>query len=201
MAVAAGPAFSFSYADNLELLAEAGAELVAFDPLRAPRLPEGISALVAGGGFPEVFGAALADNEPLLADTRSKIRAGLVTWAECGGLLWLGRQLDEHRLCGVIEACGRMTDRLTLGYRRATFQASTPLGPAGTEVRGHEFHYSTVEPAGEALSLAGSELGRGEVLGGWASPTLLASYLHLHLAGAPELATTLVKSATGAGPF
>jgi cobyrinic acid a,c-diamide synthase len=82
---------------------------------------------------------------------------------------------------------------LTLGYRTATFQATTPLGPAGTVVRGHEFHYSTIEPAGGALSLEGRT---GTTAGGWASPTFLASYLHLHLAGAPELATELVRAAS-----
>ncbi len=192
LAVAAGAAFSFGYADNLELLAEAGAELVAFDPLRDAALPEAIDGLIAGGGFPEVYAAALADNGPMLADTRERVGKGLPTWAECGGLLWLGQQLDGHRLCGVIAAHGRMTNRLTLGYRTATFQTATPIGPAGTVVRGHEFHYSSVEPAGEALSLEGR---RGASRGGWASPTLLASYLHLHLAGAPHLATQFVTAA------
>ncbi len=190
--VAAGPAFSFGYADNLELLAAAGAELVPFDPLREPALPAGIGGLVAGGGFPEVFAAALADNQPLLADTRARVEKGLVTWAECGGLLWLGQELDGHRLCGVITARGHMTDRVTLGYRTATFRTANPLGPAGSVVRGHEFHYSRVEPAGDALSLMGTA---GTALGGWASPSLLASYLHVHLAGAPHLATELVRKA------
>lgn len=192
IAVAAGPAFSFSYADNLELLEEAGAELIAFDPLREPALPERINALIAGGGFPEVFGAALADNQPLLADTKRKIDSGLVTWAECGGLLWLGRRLDDHPLCAVIDATGRMTDRVTVGYRTATFQRPSPLGPEGTVVRGHEFRYSTIEPSGDALSLVGRT---GTTQGGWASATLFASYLHIHLAGAPHLATELVKTA------
>jgi cobyrinic acid a,c-diamide synthase len=196
IAVAAGPAFSFSYADNLELLTEAGAEIVPFDPLRDRALPEGIGALVAGGGFPEVFAGALAENKSLLADTRRRVAAGLVTWAECGGLLWLGEELDGHRLCGVIAARGRITDRLTLGYRTATFGADTPLGIGGTVVRGHEFHYSSIDPVGDALSLSSS--GGIAARSGWASPTLLASYLHIHLAGAPALATALVEAAAAA---
>ena len=154
LAVAAGPAFSFAYPDNLELLAEAGAELVAFDPLCDAALPDHIGGLIAGGGFPEVFAPALAENRPLLADVRCRVDRGLATWAECGGLLWLGARLDDHSLCGVIDAEGHMTDQLTLGYRTATFQAATPLGPAGTVARGHEFHYSTVDPPGRALALA-----------------------------------------------
>jgi cobyrinic acid a,c-diamide synthase len=110
VAVAGGPAFSFVYPDNLERMAEAGAELVPFDPLVDPQLPEGATGLYAGGGFPEVFAAGLAANRPLLDDVRVKVGAGLVTWAECGGLLWLARSLDGHALAGVLPAEGRMTD-------------------------------------------------------------------------------------------
>ena len=192
VAVASGPPFSFCYPDNLELLTDAGAELVPFDPLSEPALPESIGGLVVGGGFPEMFAGALAGNRPLLDDVRRRVGAGLVTWAECGGLLWLGQQLDGHRLCGAIEARAEMTDRLTLGYRSATFRTDTPLGPAGTFVRGHEFHYSMMDPCGEALDLDGRS---GPSRGGWASPTLLASYLHLHLGGNPALASHLVGAA------
>ena len=119
---------------------------------------------------------------------------GLVTWAECGGLLWLARSLDGRPLAGVIPADGRMTDQLTLGYRTARVAAAcgSPLGPPGTELRGHEFHYSTLDPAGDALELAGRH---GHGTAGFASATLLASYLHLHLGGRPELAERFVAAA------
>ncbi len=197
IAVAAGPPFSFCYPDNLELLAEAGAELVPFDPLTEPGLPEAIGGLVAGGGFPEVFAGALAGNRPLLHDVRRRVAAGLVTWAECGGLLWLGQELDGHRLCGAIEARAEMTDRLTVGYRTATFRTDTPLGPAGTVVRGHEFHYSSMDPSGDAMDLDSRS---GPSRSGWASPSLLASYLHLHLGGSPALASHLVGAAAAVTP-
>jgi cobyrinic acid a,c-diamide synthase len=192
VAVAAGPAFSFTYPDNLELLAQAGAELVAFDPLTEPQLPEGVCGLYAGGGFPEVFAAGLAANRPLLDDVRTRVGDGLVTWAECGGLLWLSRSLDDHLLAGVVPADGRMTDRLTLGYRRARLRTASPLGPAGTELRGHEFHYSTLEPPGDAVDWTG-RAGAGRA--GYAGPTLLASYVHLHLAADPTLAERFVARA------
>ncbi|MCU1462716.1 MAG: cobyrinate a,c-diamide synthase / hydrogenobyrinic acid a,c-diamide synthase (glutamine-hydrolyzing), partial [Acidimicrobiales bacterium] len=125
---------------------------------------------------------------------------GLTTWAECGGLLWLARSLDGRRLAGAIPADGRMTDRLTLGYRTATVRAAagSPLGPAGSELRGHEFHYSTLDPAGDALMLAGRH-GRGTA--GFASATLLASYLHLHLGGRPDLAERFVGAAAASVPI
>ncbi len=191
LAVAGGPAFSFVYPDNLELLAEAGAELAVFDPLTDSRLPEGATGLYAGGGFPEIFAAGLAGNRPLLDDVRGKVDAGLVTWAECGGLLWLARSLDDQPMAGVLPAHGRMTERLTLGYRRATIRGASPLGPAGTGVRGHEFHYSTLDPPGDDLDWSG-RTGAGRA--GFAGPTLLASYVHVHMGAAPQLAERLVAT-------
>jgi cobyrinic acid a,c-diamide synthase len=170
---------------------------VPFDPLIDETLPPSVHGLVAGGGFPEVYAAELAANQPLLADVRAKVAAGLVTWAECGGLLWLARELDGHQLCGVLDAAATMTDRLTLGYRTATTRAASPLGPAGTPVRGHEFHYSAIEPAGDALALE-SRFGSGRA--GWSTPHLLASYVHIHLASDPSLAEALVAAAASRDP-
>ncbi len=192
VAVAAGPAFSFTYPDNLELLAQAGAEVATFDPLADERLPEGATALYAGGGFPEVFAAGLAANRPLLADVRAQVGAGLVTWAECGGLLWLSESLDGHALAGVLPAAGRMTDRLTLGYRRTCTRVASPVGPAETELLGHEFHYSTLDPPGDALDWRG-RAGTGRF--GYAGPALLASYVHLHLGADPGVAERVVAAA------
>ncbi len=190
--IASGPAFSFTYPDNLELLQQAGAELVPFDPRADRTLPSDLDAIYVGGGFPEVFVEELADNRPLLADMRARIAGGLVTWAECGGLLWLSRSLNGYPLCGALEADGHMSDRLTLGYRRARATVDTPLTPAGAEVRGHEFHYSALEPPGNALTMSGRH---GETRAGYASARLLASYLHVHLASDPHLAERFVATA------
>jgi len=192
VAVAGGPAFSFTYPDNLELLEQAGAELVAFDPRSDAALPGDVDAVYAGGGFPEVFVEELAANRPLLTDVRERVSRGLVVWAECGGLLWLSRSLDGHRLCGALAAAGRMSDRLTLGYRTARTASDTPVAPAGTELRGHEFHYSVLEPPGDALAMSGRN---GATRAGYASPRLLASYLHLHLAADPHMAERFVATA------
>ena len=196
VAVLGGRSFSFSYPDNLELLEEAGAEVVPVDPEADERLPEGVDALYAGGGFPEVFAARLAANRPLLYDVASRVAAGLVTWAECGGLLWLARSLDGHAMADAVPADTRMTDRLTLGYRRFRPLVDTPLAAAGTELRGHEFHYSQCVPEGDALAWRGRE---GGGRSGFASPTLLASYLHLHLAADPRLAERFVAMSSAAG--
>ncbi|HSH61930.1 MAG TPA: hypothetical protein VK988_20230, partial [Acidimicrobiales bacterium] len=164
-----------------------------FDPLADASLPAGCTALYAGGGFPEVFAEPLAANRPLLDDVRRRVAGGLVTWAECGGLLWLSRSLDEHTMAGVIDAEATMTDRLTLGYRRARACEDNPVAAAGGELRGHEFHYSATSPSGEALALR-SRYHKG--FGGFASPNLLATYLHMHLGTAPELAERYVAAAS-----
>jgi cobyrinic acid a,c-diamide synthase len=195
IAIAGGRAFSFSYPDNLEALEQAGAELLAFDPLRDERLPDGAQGLVAGGGFPEVYAEQLAANRSLLSDVRDKVDRGLVTWAECGGLLWLARSLDNHDMAGVIDAKATMTTRLTLGYRQATPTMDTPVAASRTALRGHEFHYSTIEPAGDALELA-ARFGSGTA--GFATPTLLATYLHVHMAARPDIAERFVATVAAA---
>jgi cobyrinic acid a,c-diamide synthase len=195
VAVAGGPAFSFSYAETTELLTGAGATVVPFDPLHDPALPAGTRALVVGGGFPEVYASALSENTELLGAVR---KFGGVVAAECAGLLWLCRTLDGKPMCGVLDADAAMTPSLTLGYRDAVALSDSPLAPAGTRVTGHEFHRTTVHPrSGLLLSPAGGAAWawRGADPEGFATPTLHASYLHLHWAGTPALARNLVAAA------
>lgn len=194
VAVAAEPAFSFMYPDNIEALTAAGAEILPFDPTGESALPDGADGLVAGGGFPEVYGAELAANRPLLDDVARRADEGLVIWAECGGMLWLARHLDGRPMAGVIPADTTMTDRLTLGYRDATIRADSPLGARGTRVRGHEFHYSASDPPGDSLAMHGRN---GHTRAGFADRCALASYLHLHLANRPDIAERFVATAAG----
>ncbi|MFD8077050.1 cobyrinate a,c-diamide synthase [Streptomyces sp. NPDC059718] len=193
VAVAGGAAFTFSYAEHLELLAAAGAEVVTFDPLRDVHLPPGAAGLVIGGGFPEMYAPELSANEPLRKAVAAF--AGPVT-AECAGLLYLGRELDGRPMCGVLDTTARMSDRLTLGYREAVAIADNALAAAGTRVRGHEFHRTVVEPAAGATPAWGlirpERRVEGFVRGG-----VHASYLHVHWAAEPTLARRFVASCTG----
>ena len=148
IAVAGGAAFTFTYTDTLEALEAAGAEIVPLDPLRDPQLPDHLDGLLAGGGFPEVHAEGLSANTTLLADVRRRVRAGLPTWAECGGLLWLSRTLDGHPMAGVLDADARLTDRLTLGYRTARIGARTPVGPAARSRRGRPASARRTAPFG-----------------------------------------------------
>jgi cobyrinic acid a,c-diamide synthase len=196
VAVAGGAAFTFSYAEHAELLAAAGAEVVPFDPLRDEALPAGTSALVIGGGFPEVYASALAQNTALLAGVRRFAEAGGAIAAECAGLLYLARKLDGLPMCGVVDAEARMGARLALGYREAVAGAESVLGPEGMRVHGHEFHRTFLEPGSAerpAWFWRGSE---GEkVAEGFASGRVHASYLHLHWAGQTQLPRRLVAAA------
>jgi cobyrinic acid a,c-diamide synthase len=200
IAVAGGPAFSFHYAENHELLAAAGAELVPFDPLADEELPPRCGALLLAGGFPEVFGAELSDNWALRAEVAAFARRGRPIVAECGGLLYLSTELDGRAMCDIVPARAWMGEKLTLGYREATAAGDHPAWPAGTVARGHEFHYSSVDPDAAAdpaapawtLRARGRERAEGFVLGG-----VHASYLHTHWAATPEVATRLVAAAAG----
>ncbi|WP_433790369.1 cobyrinate a,c-diamide synthase [Actinoplanes sp. CA-252034] len=195
VAVAGGPAFTFSYAETTELLTGAGATVVPFDPLHDESLPAGTRAIVVGGGFPEVHAAALSANAALRAEVAGF--TGVVA-AECAGLLWLCRTLDGQPMCGVLDAEAVMTPTLTLGYRDAVALSDSPLAPAGTRVTGHEFHRTTVHPrSGLLLSPAGGAAWawRGADPEGFATGSVHASYLHLHWAGTPSLARNLVAAA------
>ncbi|MFE0630188.1 cobyrinate a,c-diamide synthase [Streptomyces sp. NPDC058864] len=195
VAVAGGAAFTFSYAEHVELLAAAGAEVVTFDPLRDERLPTGAAGLVLGGGFPEMYAHELSANEPL----REAVAAftGPVT-AECAGLLYLGRELDGRPMCGVLDTTARMSDRLTLGYREAVAITDNALAAAGTRVRGHEFHRTVVEPAAGATPAWGLVRPERRVEG-FVQGGVHASYLHVHWAAEPSLARRFAASAGGAG--
>jgi cobyrinic acid a,c-diamide synthase len=195
IAVAGGPAFSFTYAENLELLTAAGAELVPLDPTRDERLPDGTDALYLGGGFPEAHGEALSANAALRAEVAAAARAGRPILAECGGLLYLCRSLDELPMCGVLDADARMAGRLTLGYREAEVATPGTWWPLGSTVRGHEFHHSTVEPTAgtqAAWRLVDTASPRAE---GFVAGSVHASYLHTHWARTPEVAARFVAAA------
>ncbi|MFD5919318.1 cobyrinate a,c-diamide synthase [Kitasatospora sp. NPDC058201] len=195
IAVAGGAAFSFSYAENTELLTAAGAEVVPFDPLHADGLPEGTAGLVIGGGFPELYVRELSANGQLRSAIAAFAASGGPVAAECAGLLYLGRELDGLPMCGVLDTSARMTERLTLGYREAVALHDSPLAPTGTRVRGHEFHRTVCEPGAGERAAWGWRLPTGPRTEGFAAGNVHASYLHLHWAGSPQLAASFAAAA------
>jgi cobyrinic acid a,c-diamide synthase len=188
--VARDAAFSFYYAENLEILESLGAELCYWSPIKDAVLPE-VQGLYFGGGFPEMFAAQLAANEVMRWAVRSKVLAGMPTYAECGGLMYLTESIadfedNSYPMVGVLPTQARMGKRLTLGYRTAVAQADTPLLLQGDIVRGHEFHRSSLsvestKPLFEMQRRVLTTMPTGSDLWeGWHLPQLHASYLHLH---------------------
>ncbi|MGW3717128.1 cobyrinate a,c-diamide synthase [Streptomyces sp. NPDC005133] len=196
IAVAGGPAFTFSYAEHSELLAAAGAEVATFDPLRDVALPEGTRGLVIGGGFPEVYAPELSANEPLRKAVADLAAAGAPVAAECAGLLYLSRSLDGLPMCGVLDAEGRMSKRLTLGYREAVAITDSALAAVGTRLRGHEFHRTVLEPGAGPAPAWGMHLPERRVEG-FVQQGVHASYLHTHWTSAPGIARRFVERAAG----
>ncbi|MEV4683775.1 cobyrinate a,c-diamide synthase [Streptomyces kurssanovii] len=193
VAVAGGAAFTFSYAEHVELLRAAGAEVVAFDPLRDEQLPEGTRGVVIGGGFPEVYAPELSANEPLRKAVAELARSGAPVAAECAGLLYLARSLDGRPMCGVLDADARMSGRLTLGYREAVAVSDSPLAAAGTRLRGHEFHRTVLEPGAGPVPAWGMVRPERRVEG-FVQQGVHASYLHTHWASRPEVAARFVAA-------
>jgi cobyrinic acid a,c-diamide synthase len=192
--VARDAAFCFCYPENLEWLERAGAELAFFSPL-AESLPPDLAGLYLPGGYPELHLERLAANRVLTDEIRTAADIGLPVYAECGGLLLLTASFDGTPLAGVFPATARLLPkRKALGYREVTMTAVTPLGPAGTVARGHEYHYSEMEmPAGipRVYRLAGRD---GMQCGteGYLRGNVLGSYVHLHFGSNPQLAEHFV---------
>ena len=199
LAVARDRAFGFYYADAIDSLAALGLEIREFSPLSDATLPPDVDGVYLGGGFPEMFGGELAANVPLLRELRAAARRGLPVYAECGGLMYLARGLTDkegqrHQMAGVVPAEVTLQEpRLSLGYREVAAARDSLLLRAGDVVRGHEFHYSRCAFAAgtpAAYSVAGREPARE----GCARGQVLASYVHVHLAGAPASARRLVDA-------
>jgi cobyrinic acid a,c-diamide synthase len=164
------------------------------DPLRDEALPEGTGALVLPGGFPEVYVDQLSANQGFLAAVRGHVAARRATYAECAGLLMLCEELDGRRMVGHVLAVARMTSDLTLGYRDLELVSDSLIGAAGTTATGHEFHRTAVEPRfGQRPAW---RTGDGGLEGFTTGSHLHASYVHLHPAGVPTLAPSLVAAAT-----
>jgi cobyrinic acid a,c-diamide synthase len=183
IAVAGGAAFTFGYAEQAELLAAHGAEVVRFDPLRDERLPERVAGLVIGGGFPETHADQLSANAAMRTDIAAAVADGVPIAAECAGLLYLAKSLDGQPMCGVLDVDATMTDRLTLGYREAVAVADSVLAEAGTRVRGHEFHRTECTPSSGAQAAWQWRSGDERIAEGAVRAGVHASYLHLHWAG------------------
>jgi cobyrinic acid a,c-diamide synthase len=196
VAVALDESFNFYYADNLEALRKRHVNLLFFSPIHDRTLPEDVSGIILGGGFPEVLSEKLSRNHSMRMSMLEAAEDGTPVYAECGGLMYLTRSISEceldhqkdkkwkkNKMVGLIDADTFMTQRLTLNYTKANCHASifnnTP------NIRGHEFHYSRIGNIANDAKFAYT-MARGNGVDGkkdgFSVYNCLASYMHVHFA-------------------
>lgn len=205
--IARDEVFTFYYHDALDLLVELGAELIPFSPLRDKVLPEGLRGLFLGGGYPEEFIGPLSENQSFLESLRRAHRSGTPIYAECGGMMYLGKTMSSRGgitapMAGLLDMETVMTDRLQrFGYVEAEVQEETILQEKGWIIHGHEFHYSQAEgepPTGYHVRRTSKPLVSWTE--GYLRPNLLASYVHLHFWNDPRMAQRFLKKALSSQP-
>ena len=188
IAVALDESFNFYYADNLDALRRIGAELAFFSPVHEKKLPEGIGGLILGGGFPEVLADRLEKNTSMIKSIRKAVQEGMPVYGECGGLMYLTRSIrgykgekKSRKMAGLVDADTLMTRRLVLNYTEA--ECSGPIF-GSAHLRGHEFHYSSIENVARdskfAYTMKKGKGITGEKDGLIVNENGLAGYMHLH---------------------
>jgi cobyrinic acid a,c-diamide synthase len=183
--VARDKAFCFYYQENLEELRKRGAQLVSFSPL-SDDLPD-VDGLYIGGGYPELHAEPL-EKAKATKQIKQASEDGMPIYGECGGLMYLSRQLVSENACshymvGALPCSTIMTKRLqALGYAEAKVVGTNPVVETGCTIRGHEFHYSLIEPEGDARFVYRLDRGKGieNRLDGMIEHNTLGSYLHTH---------------------
>jgi cobyrinic acid a,c-diamide synthase len=190
IAVALDESFNFYYTDNLIALKRRGAQLVFFSPVKDQKLPDGVHGIMLGGGFPEVLADRLEKNRSMVRSIRRAVDQGMPVYGECGGLMYLTRSISGYKgekksrkMAGIVEADTLMTGRLTLNYTDAECNDSI-FG--NTHLRGHEFHYSSIENIAKdsrfAYSMRKGKGVTGNQDGFIINGNTLAAYMHLHFA-------------------
>lgn len=193
IAIARDEAFTFTYEQNIDVLARLGT-VTFFSPLKDISMPE-TDFLYLPGGYPELYADRLSQNQSMRDSIRNYCLAGGLTYAECGGLMYLGQAIqnnsgDWFSMTNVLNLTTSMLPaKLTLGYRRITWE--------GITLSGHEFHYSTLHKADTSESIASVTNAKGLPVATtvYRTKNTVASYLHLYWADKPEFIQTLLKSA------
>lgn len=192
LAVARDEAFSFYYSENLELLKEMGAELVEFSPLHDTALPEALDGLLLGGGYPERYAKQLEEASAMRESIRTACERGLPCLAECGGFLYLQKELlgedgVSYEMAGVLEGRGFRTDKLCrFGYIELEGFCNGLPGEEKQSIRGHEFHYWDCTENGDAFK-AVKPVGGGSYPCMVSTANILAGFPHLYYYSNPEL--------------
>ena len=191
VAVAFDESFNFYYYDNLSSLRKNGVSLVFFSPIKDRSIPNNVDGLLIGGGFPEILAQRLEINNSMKKSIHKSIVNGMPTLAECGGLMYLTKAINDNRrknqgrysMVGIFDTETSMTNRVTIGYTQA--QGSGELMGRISNIHGHEFHYSElVNISSDSQFSFDMQRGRGinGKYDGLTFNTCVASYMHLHFA-------------------
>lgn len=200
--IARDRAFSFYYEAGLNQLREMGAELVDFSPLESSRLPDNLQAVYFGGGYPELYAEQLSNNRSLLADLKEFAGAGKLVYGECGGLMFLSREMITREgkrwpMAGLLPVSVQMTEHLVhFGYADVRF-VKRGIAPENSRLRGHSFHCSEIVSEGEVekTTEVHYSLSRKTEREGFASRNVFGSYIHLHFAADPSFAAHFMSLA------
>ena len=191
VAVARDEAFSFVYKENEEMLENMGAEIVPFSPLHDGHFPDHVAGMILSGGYPELFAEELRRNRAMMEEVGAAVQSGMPTIAECGGFLYLQQDLTDKEgrvtpMCGVLSGHGYATDHLVrFGYCEARTRRDGLFGPAGTVMKGHEFHYYDTTDNGEGMDVrkpVGKRRWTAEVY----SDTMAAGFPHFYYESSPQ---------------
>ncbi len=203
IAVAMDNAFCFYYQENLDILKQFGAEIVFFSPLKDKRLPDDINGIYLGGGYPELHAKRLELNKSLRRDIKDFADKGFPIYAECGGLMYLGKGLKDlngkaYKMVGIFPWVSRMLKRIkALGYREIKAIDGCPFLKKGYKIRGHEFHYSEIAEPPRRIRRVYQVTGHWSLVTekeGYLYKNTLASYVHLHFGSNLEFANRFVNS-------
>ena len=191
-------AFCFMYRENLELLSDMGAELVFFSPIHDRHLPKDLDGLIFYGGYPELYGMELEENHVMRRETASAVSSGLPCMAECGGFLYLHREMEDkdgifREMAGVIPGKAYKEDRLSrFGYISLRQNSGSLFGTSPAELTAHEFHYYDSDCCGQDFYAKKPVGNRGwECI--YASDTLFAGFPHFYYYGCPELPKAFLR--------
>lgn len=206
LGIAKDSAFHFYYPDNLEALQRHGCELIEFSLINDTSLPDNLDGLYIGGGYPEEFAESLSANHGMRNSIVEFAGSDKTIYAECGGLMYIGNKLvtncgKEYPMAGVLDITTKMLDRFkTLGYVQVELLQDSLWGTKGTNIRGHEFHYSEISKdiANETDSHRAYSIkrrsGSKSSMEGFQRGNILASYTHLHFASQPETIEHFIKT-------